>query len=102
MEQKPNYLKIQGTIVQIEDAIQGETWVKQEFTIRTNDKYPELVNFICFKTAQEQLTRCKENDKVEVYFNIKSKQFTKDGKSRWFTEVIAWKISIDWKGGINE
>ena len=96
-----NILKISGTIVNIDNAIQGETWVKQEFQIRTDDKYPALVSFIAFNTAQDQLSRCKVDDKVMVYFNVNSRQFTKDEKTKYFTEVIAWKITIDWKGGAN-
>ena len=96
-----NILKISGTIVNIDNAIQGETWVKQEFQIRTDDKYPALISFIAFNTAQDQLSRCKVDDKVMVYFNVNSRQFTKDEKTKWYTEVIAWKITIDWKGGAN-
>lgn len=96
MENK-NHLIVQGTILEIGNAIQGENWIKQDFTIRTEDKYPVLINFIAFNSAQEQLSRCKINDQVSVWFNIESRSFEKDGQKRYFTEAKSWKIAINWK-----
>jgi hypothetical protein len=90
-------LTIVGHIVEIESAIQGETWIKQNFTIRTLGDYPKLVNFTTFNTAQDQLSRCKIADEVTVYFNPESKLFEKENTRRFFTELIAWKVVINFK-----
>jgi hypothetical protein len=84
-------LSYTGTIVEIGNAVQGETWIKQDFTIRTAEKYPQLINFLTFNDAQEQLTRCKINDDVTILFNAKSRKFNE----KWYTEITAWKITIN-------
>ena len=86
-------LSYTGTIVEFGDAVQGETWLKQDFTIRTNEEYPQLINFLTFNNAQDQLSRCKVEDEVVVYFNAKSRKF----QTKWYTELTAWKIVINFK-----
>jgi hypothetical protein len=84
-------LKYTGTIIEIGNAIQGETWIKQDFTIRTDEQYPQLINFLTFNDCQDQLTRCKVNDEVTVFFNAKSRKFN----DKWYTEITAWRININ-------
>ena len=90
METINNKLVLCGTIVHINDAIQGETWIKQTFLLRTNEQYPNLVEFITFNSAQEMLSRCKINDTVNVYFNLKSREY----QGKYYTEVTAYRIYI--------
>lgn len=84
-------LNYKGTIIAIGDAVQGETWIKQDFTIRTADDYPQLINFITFNDVQDQLSRCKVDDEVTVFFNAKSRQH----QNKWYTELTAWRIIIN-------
>jgi hypothetical protein len=84
-------LKYTGTIVEIGNAIQGETWIKQDFTIRTDEQYPQLINFLTFNDCQDQLTRCKLDDEVTVFFNAKSRKFN----DKYYTELTAWRININ-------
>lgn len=86
-------LKLTGTIVQISDAIQGENWIKQNFLIRTDSQWPELVEFITFNTAQDMLTRCKVDDLVTVYFNLKSREHN----GKFYTEATAYKIYVNFQ-----
>lgn len=90
-------LSIVGHIVEIESAIQGENWIKQNFTIRTLGDYPKLVHFTTFNTAQDQLSRCRIDDEVTVNFNPESKLFEKENTRRFFTELICWKVSVNFK-----
>jgi hypothetical protein len=84
-------LKYSGTIVEIGNAIQGETWIKQDFTIRTEEQYPQLINFLAFNDCQDQLTRCKLDDQVTIFFNAKSRKFN----DKYYTELTAWRININ-------
>lgn len=84
-------LAYKGTIVEIGNAVQGETWIKQDFTIRTDEQYPQLINFLAFNEAQDQLSRCKIDDEVTVFFNAKSRQY----QNKWYTELTAWRIIIN-------
>ena len=100
MQNNKTYLSISGTIVEIGNAIQGENWIKQDFTIRTEGDYPVLVNFITFNTAQDQLSRCKLYDQVTVLFNPESKSYENNGVKKYFNELKAWKITVNFnKGG---
>jgi len=91
METNKNKLVLFGTIVEISDANQGETWIKQNFVIRTNDDFPQLVEFLTFNAAQEMLTRCKVGDDVSVYFNCKSRQY----ENKYYTELTAYRVYIN-------
>ncbi len=91
METTKNKLVLFGTIVEISDAAQGETWIKQNFVIRTNDDFPQLVEFLTFNAAQEMLTRCKVGDDVSVYFNCKSRQY----ENKYYTELTAYRVYIN-------
>jgi len=86
-------LSYTGTIIEFGDAVQAETWLKQDFTIRTNEEYPQVINFLTFNNVQDQLSRCKVEDEVVVYFNAKSRKF----QTKWYTELTAWKIVINFK-----
>lgn len=88
-----NQLKITGTIINIQDAIQGESWIKQAFQIRTHGEYPKIVSFIAFNACQDQLSRCKIDDQVTVYFNPESRSHNE----KWYTELTAWRINIYFK-----
>jgi len=96
MKENISPLLISGEIVEIFNAIQGENWIKQEFIIKTDQAYPVLINFVAFNKAQDQLSRCKIGDIVAVYFNPESKSFkTTSGAVKWYTELKAWRIIIN-------
>jgi len=77
MKNNTTPLSIVGHIVEIESAIQGESWIKQNFTIRTLGDYPKLVHFTTFNTAQDQLSRCRIDDEVTVNLRSSSQRITK-------------------------
>lgn len=101
MKNNTTPLSIVGYIVEIESAIQGESWIKQNFTIRTLGEYSKLVHFTTFNTAHDQLSRCRIDDEVTVNFNPESKLFEKENTRRFFTELIAWKVSVNFKKDIS-
>ena len=96
MEKNLSPLLVSGEILEIYNAIQGESWIKQEFILRTDQAYPVLLNFIAFNKVQDQLSRCKVGDTVAVYFNPESRSFETSAKvKKWFTELKAWRIIIN-------
>ena len=97
METITNKLVLCGTIVHIADATQGESWIKQNFLIRTSDQYPQFVEFMTFNAAQDMLSRCKINDVVNVYFNVKSREY----QGKYYTELTAYRVYVvfEKKGG---
>lgn len=86
-----NRLLISGYIREIGTLESGETWKKQEFTIETVEKYPKELRISCWSNNIEYLSRCKEGDLVNVYFNVQSRSHS----GKWYTEVSAWRIDVD-------
>lgn len=91
MDTTTNHLTINGCITEIGSAAQGENWQKKDFTIETIEQYSKLVNIHIWNDKLEQLNRCKIGDIVICRINISSRKH----ENRYYTEVTAWKIEID-------
>jgi len=93
--QTANKLQVTGEILAYFDLVEGATWQKMDFLLRTNDQYPKEILISVWTKTLEQLYRTKIGDIVTVQINISSKATEK--KDRYFTEVAAWKIEVDFK-----
>jgi hypothetical protein len=91
MSTTTNQLIISGRITEINSASQGETWTKQDFTIETLEQFSKLVNIHVWNDKLEQLIRCRIGDIVICRINISSRKH----ENRYYTEVTAWKIEVD-------
>tara|TARA_B100000674_G_scaffold496889_1_gene528601 strand:+ start:1034 stop:1378 length:345 start_codon:yes stop_codon:yes gene_type:complete len=90
-----NTLSLQGILIKknsienIENK-EGKKWKKQTFVIQTDSEYN---NQICFQLFGEEkitiLESHKEGDKIEVFFNISSKEYNK----RYYHNIDAWRIN---------
>ena len=88
-------LSLQGILIKknsienIENK-EGKKWKKQTFVIQTNAEYN---NQICFQLFGEEkitiLENHKEGDKIEVFFNISSKEYN----NRYYHNIDAWRIN---------
>ena len=96
-------LKITGKIKTILDkqsgtSKAGKEWVKQSFVIANNDGYEGREQIFCFELfGDEKVSKFNNHNNigkdVEVCFNIKCNEWTKDGKTSYFTSLDAWKVS---------
>jgi hypothetical protein len=97
MNSKNNQLSIFGEILEIGSPITGEigakgtAWTKQDFLIRTDEKYPKEISLSVWGDNGIWLSRCIVGDMVECKINIQSKKVN----DRWFTEITAWRIDVD-------
>ena len=89
-------MDIRGVIVSFTDksgvSKAGKEFNKAELVIKNNDGYNDKevhYAFTLFGKAMESFNQ-KVGDKVEVMFNIESRQW----KDRWFTELVAWKVNM--------
>ncbi|MAQ31224.1 MAG: hypothetical protein CMD26_00605 [Flavobacteriales bacterium] len=88
-------LSLQGILIKknsienIENK-EGKKWKKQTFVIQTDAEYN---NQICFQLFGEDkitiLENHKEGDKIEVFFNISSKEYN----NRYYHNIDAWRIN---------
>lgn len=89
-------LKVQGKITKILEKQTGTKkdgsgeWVKQSFTLETNEKYNNLYCFEVFGDEKvENLNKYNEvGDSVSVEFNVS----TNEWKGKYFTSLQAWKV----------
>ena len=67
----------------------GKKWIKQTFVINTESEYN---NEICFQLFGEEKVKLLEKhnlgDKIEVFFNIYSKEYN----NRYYHNIDAWRI----------
>jgi len=98
MQTTANYLTINGRITEIGSAAQGENWQKQDFTIETLEQFSKIVNIHVWNDKIEQLTRCRIGDIVSCRINISSRKH----ENRFYTEVTAWKIEVDFNAMRNQ
>ena len=87
--------KLTGSVKRIKDTVQiSEKFSKREFVINdTSSMYPQD---ILFQSSQDKcgvLDGFKENDEVEVSFNIRGREWTSPtGEVKYFNTLDAWRI----------
>lgn len=73
----------------------GKDWVKQDFIIETNDKFPKSV---CIGVMGEDKIKLLSNvaigEDLTCSINIESREYN----GRWYTSVSAWKIDLVGRG----
>lgn len=87
-------LEINGVIHQISEVAQiTDTFKKREFVLKTVDgDYEQFIQFQTTQDRTETLNFVKEGEAVLVKFNIQGKGYTKDGVTRYFNNLNAWRI----------
>ena len=83
-----------GTIFKIDDTKNiTETFVKREFIVVSDGKYPQYVKFQLTQDRCDIMDRFKTNDFVTVHFNLEGKVVEK-GKyaGSVFNNITAWKV----------
>ena len=63
-------------------------WVKQDFVIETDEKFPKLAYFTAFGDKSDQVKKLEKGEKITVSFNVESREFN----GKWYTNLTVWKI----------
>ncbi len=70
-----------------------DTFRKREFIVEMVDgAYTQLIKFQMTQNNCEKLDGHNEGDEVKVTFNLRGREYTKDGRTSYFTNLDAWKI----------
>lgn len=73
--------------------IKGEQFKVRTFVFDNMDeKFRQLIEFQATQDRVDLLDKFKQGDKVRVHFNIKGRAWVKDGNTRYFNTLDAWKI----------
>jgi len=70
---------------------------KREFVLEHTESFGtnEFVDTIIFQLTQdkvEQLDPINPNDEIKVIFNIRGRKWEKDGQTKFFNNLEAWKV----------
>jgi len=87
--------EIKGKIEVLSDTQQvTEKFKKREFVLMVEEgMYPEYIKFQAVQDRCNLLDNYKIGEIVTVSFNLRGRPYTKDGKTTYFTNLDAWRIS---------
>tara|TARA_R110001632_G_C11153487_1_gene397651 strand:- start:150 stop:440 length:291 start_codon:yes stop_codon:yes gene_type:complete len=89
-------LKVNGKIENVKEAVtretkSGDSWKKQSFLLRTDDKFDNLYLFELLgnNNVDNFNTYNKIGDNVEVSFNVKTEEYNQ----KHYTTLSAWRVA---------
>lgn len=89
-------MNITGIITKIGDTIQvTDTFKKRELILQytSDNKYFEYIKFEAFKDKTELLDKFNEGDNVELFFNIKGREWKDNtGKVSYYNTLSIYNI----------
>ena len=84
-------MKITGELIAKNDEqVITEKFTKRDFVIKTNDKYPQSIQFQLSQGNVDLIDAIKLGEQIEVEFNLRGKEYN----GRYYVTLDAWKISI--------
>lgn len=70
-----------------------EKFKKREFVVEIEDgAYTQLIKLQMTQNNCEKLDPFNEDDQVKVTFSLRGREYTKDGRTSYFTNLDAWRI----------
>ena len=86
--------QLTGKIKLINEVKQvSDTFKVREFVVTVADeKYPQTVQLQVTNDKCDTLNTFAPGSDVTVSFNLRGKEYTKDGNTRYFNTLDAWKI----------
>ena len=88
-------LSTEGKLKRIhEEQIINERFKKREFVIETEEQYSQTLIFQLVQDKTNIIDNFKVGDKIEVYFNLRGREWQRDTDSeiRVFNTLDAWRI----------
>ena len=88
-------LSTEGKLKRIhEEQIINERFKKREFVIETEEQYSQTLIFQLVQDKTNIIDNFKIGDKIEVYFNLRGREWQRDTDSeiKVFNTLDAWRI----------
>ena len=89
-------LQVEGTLHEIFDEMQvTDRFKKREFVLEMTDDrgYKEHPKFQLTQNRCSLLDSFNKGEKVQVFFSLSGRPYTKDGRTTYFTNLNAWKVN---------
>lgn len=81
-----------------------EKFKKREFVIQDDaEQYPQVISFQLVQDKCSLLDAYNVGDEISVNFNVRGREWTspKDGQTKYFNSLEAWKITGDGETPVN-
>lgn len=70
-----------------------DTFQKREFIVEIEDgAYPQMIKFQLTQANCSKIDGFNEGDQIKVTFNLRGREYTKEGNTTYFTNLDAWKL----------
>jgi len=70
----------------------SDKFKKREFVIKTEDKYPQFITLQLVNDKCGLIDPVSVGDDMTVQININGREYQKDGQTKYFNSIEAWKI----------
>lgn len=72
----------------------SDSFKKREFVVEfvDNPLYPQYVTFQLVQDRCDNIDKFKVGDKLEIVFNLRGREYEKDGVKKYFNTLEAWMI----------
>jgi len=88
-----------GRLLIKRDAVQvSDKFTKREFILQTDGEYPQYLQFQLTQDKCPLLDKFQTGQQVTIHFNVRGKEWTKDGKTSYFNSLEAWRIEAKSSG----
>ncbi len=85
---------VEGRLYKKFDTTQvTDSFKKREFVVELEDgAYTQLIKFQLTQANCEKLDPFNENDQLKVTFSLRGREYTKEGRTSYFTNLDAWRV----------
>lgn len=73
-----------------------ENFSKREFILLddTNPNYPQYIKFELYNNSMSLIDNIEENSTIVVDFNIKGREYQKNGVTSYFNSLVAYSVKL--------
>ncbi|MEL6636930.1 MAG: DUF3127 domain-containing protein [Bacteroidota bacterium] len=85
---------VEGKLYKKFDTTQvTDSFKKREFVLEVEDgAYPQIVKFQLVQGNCDKIDPYNEGEQIKVTFNLRGREYTKEGRTSYFTNLDAWRI----------
>lgn len=86
--------EIEGKLYKKFDTAQvTDSFKKREFVLESEDgAYTQFIKFQLTQNNCDKLDPFNENEPIKVTFSLKGREYTKEGRTSYFTNLDAWRL----------
>ena len=89
-----NNFSISGSVYHVgEEQSFSDKFKKRDLVIEVEDgNYKQIVKFQLINERCDLADKLRAGQDVEVSFNLQGREYNKDGKTSYFTNLTAWRV----------